>query len=501
MFIGFIQSSMPRASPTIGGPSKASCKGQDRACFPDSVTINTLPDDVLLGIFDFFVKDWSTTASGWQTLAHVCQRWRDIVLASPRRLNLRLVYKGERPISEMPYVLSLLPVVIIPRLFDRPYRGPIPYSDLWVNTSAFLESEHRHRICEIDFSDIPDSQMRRLAAAMEQPFPQLTDLRIWAGYFQRFYLSDSFLGGSAPLLRHLELGRCWLPGIPKLLLSANHLVTLRVQNVPLSSGYISPQTWVTVLSVMDRLESFRLEPPYPPLDPGSRPSLTRSVLPALTELGFEGFHEYLEELLAQIEVPLLNKLVVTFFKDNFVVPQFHQLINHAESFNTCDRATVFLDFDSIQFAILKETDGSPELSLKMMFPESGHQFSSLAQLCSPSLLLPSTLVQLHIRDTDLSNPRSYSNGESTQCLEFLGLFNAIKDLYLTERAGRRVFQVLEELAEERVTEVLPALQSIFLPRSRSLKSAPKILKRFIAARQLSGHPVAVYPWQSVSVEL
>ncbi|KAI9456576.1 hypothetical protein F5148DRAFT_1369702 [Russula earlei] len=485
---------MPYASPMIGGPSNASCKGQDRACCPD---INTLPDGVLLGIFSFFVKDGSMTASGWQTLAHVCQRWRDIVLASPPRLNLRLVYNGNRPISEMPFVSSVLPVAINIAIED-PYQSP-SLERFWVNTAAFLESEHCHRICEIDFATVPDPQMERLAAAMEKPFPQLTYLRICCVDSDAMLLKDSFLGGSAPLLRHLELQNCWFPGISKLGLSPNHLVTLHVQAIPYS-GYISPQTWVTILSVMDRLESFRLEPPYVPRDPGSRPSLTRSVLPALTELGFEGFHEYLEELLAQIEVPLLNKLVVTFFtRDNFVVPQLHHLINHAESFKTCDRATVIHEYSTTQFAILKEINGSPELSLKLELPKSRHRFSSLAQLCSSSLLLPSTLVQLHIRDFHLLGRQSY--GEATQCLEFLDLFIAVKDLSLTEHVGRHVCQVLGELAEERVTEVLPALQNIFLHHSRSWESVPSSIQRFIAARQLSGQPVAVYPWRLASAEL
>ncbi|KAI9456583.1 hypothetical protein F5148DRAFT_1323693 [Russula earlei] len=253
------------------------------------------------------------------------------------------------------------------------------------------------------------------------------------------------------------------------------------------------------------LNPFALDTHTHPPDPESRrpPPHTRLVLPALTELGFEGFHDYLEDLLAQIEVPLLKKLFITFFKPrNFVVPQLHQLINHTESFKACDRATVIISFRTIEFAMLKETNESPELSLQIVCSESpGHQFSSLAQLCSPSLLLPSTLVQLHIRDIDLSDPRYYRNGEATQCLEFLNLFIAVKDLCLIKHVGRHICQVLEELAEERGTEVLPALQNIFLHRLRSLESAPKFIKRFIAARQLSGQPVAVYPWRLASAEL
>ena len=60
--------------------------------------IDMLPDDALLAIFYFYVKapdDLSLASKEeievWQTLVHVCQRWRNLVLGSPRRLNLRLV--------------------------------------------------------------------------------------------------------------------------------------------------------------------------------------------------------------------------------------------------------------------------------------------------------------------------------------------------------------------------------------------------------------------------
>ncbi|KAI9459825.1 hypothetical protein F5148DRAFT_1287032 [Russula earlei] len=410
---------MPCGSPsstTIGGSSdlEAAWKEQDRACCPDSVTINTLPDDVLLDIFYFFMA-----------------RCRVCIATSAEP---ETCLQGKRPISEMPYVSSALPVVISLAIYDPPYPNPNPSLDpFWSNTAASLQSEYCHRICEIDLSDVPGSQMEILAAAMQKPFPQLTHLRICAGYSKRMSLSDLFLGGSAPLLRHVELRKCSFPGIPKLLLSANRLVTLCVQNIPYS-GYISSQTLIPVLSVMDSLESLRLGFDHffhhrP--DPGGRPSPTRSVLPALTELGFKGFHKYSEELLAQ-------------------------------------------------------SSESP-----------GQQFSSLAQLCSPSLLLPSTLIQLHIRDPDLSNQRVYWDHEATQCLEFLDLFITVKDLYLTEPVGRHVCRVLEGLAEERATEALPTLQNIFLRHFRSLESAPNSIKRFIAARQLSGRPVDVYPWGPV----
>jgi hypothetical protein len=66
------------------------------------VTIDMLPDLALLEIFDFNTA--ATEASGplvcsieaWIPLVHVCLKWRDIVFASPRRLNLRLLLSIDR---------------------------------------------------------------------------------------------------------------------------------------------------------------------------------------------------------------------------------------------------------------------------------------------------------------------------------------------------------------------------------------------------------------------
>ncbi|KAI9462661.1 hypothetical protein F5148DRAFT_216248 [Russula earlei] len=281
----------------------------------DRVTIDTLPDDVLLKIFRFYRNRWENE---WHTLVRVCHRWRSIVFASPRHLNLRIEYKGKRPLSEMPDDWPVLPVAI-QHSFNRS-------SSYWGNMAGALESEHRHRICYIDLSSIPTSHWERFAAAMQKPFPELTCL-FWTNTATS--LPDSLLGGSAPLLRQLILINCPFPGLPKLLFYAKQLVHLCIWDIP-DSGYISPQDLVTALSVLSRLEILLLEF-RSPLYPASRlpPPLTRSVLPALTRLEFKGVHEYLEDLLAQIEAPLLDEYYVKFFIDpDFVLPQLHRLISH-----------------------------------------------------------------------------------------------------------------------------------------------------------------------------
>ncbi|KAI9510207.1 hypothetical protein F5148DRAFT_623736 [Russula earlei] len=136
------------------------------------VTINTLPDDVLIEIFHFCVNDRhnETHAGRWHTLVHVCQRWRYVVFASPRRLNLQLWYRGERPMSEMLDVWPVLPVVI----------GPTTYSSSTCgNITALLDSEYHHHICAITLNIPTSHHWDIFTAAMQKPFPELTSLHIW----------------------------------------------------------------------------------------------------------------------------------------------------------------------------------------------------------------------------------------------------------------------------------------------------------------------------------
>ncbi|KAI9451100.1 hypothetical protein F5148DRAFT_1378905 [Russula earlei] len=483
LLTGFVKSLFPCAacSPTaIGGPFQALLEASPCEHRQDQVTVNTLPDDVLVEIFHFYVNCWPVRTNKWHTLVHVCQRWRHVMFASPNRLSLRLEYTGKRPMSEMLDVWPVLPMVI-----SQPHTL---WEVCWRNVAVALESEHHHRICGIDLFNIPTSHWGRLAPAMQKPFPELTFLRLSVAKNTATSLPDSFLGGSTPLLRHLTLDNCPFPGLPKQLLSANQLVVLHLLNIP-RSGCISPQDLVTALSVMSRLGTLRLEF-QSPLYPASRPPppLTRSVLPVLTRLEFRGVHEYLEDILAQIEVPFLNNLDVTFFIDiDFVIPQLHQLISQTESFKTCDSATVYTSDRGIRFTTLGITNRLPELSIEISCKELDGQLASLAQICSSSFLLLSTFVQLHITDGDPS-PHWKDDMETTQWLELLYPFTAVKDLVLSGRVAPHVCQALEE-----VTNVLPALQNVFLRDLSSMELVPNRIMTFVAARKLSGHPVAVHP--------
>jgi F-box-like len=99
------------------------------------MTIDILPEDVLLEIFDFYV-DPARKYDGievWCTLVHVCRKWRNVVLESPLRLNLRIRCHPTTPVREKADIWPALPIVL--EQYDEVWRPE------WgvVNVAAALE--------------------------------------------------------------------------------------------------------------------------------------------------------------------------------------------------------------------------------------------------------------------------------------------------------------------------------------------------------------------------
>jgi len=145
------------------------------------LSIDILPDDVLLEMFDSYIGELREIEA-WQSLVHVCQRWRCLVFASPYRLKLQLVCTPETPARYTLEVWPVLPLLI---------QGHVPETSDVDDIVAVLE--HRHRVCKIDLN-VPSSQFEKVSAAMQEPFPELTDLSLWSYDETASVLPDSFLG-------------------------------------------------------------------------------------------------------------------------------------------------------------------------------------------------------------------------------------------------------------------------------------------------------------------
>jgi len=101
--------------------------------------------------------------------------------------------------------------------------------------------------------------------------------------------------------------------------------------------------------------------------------------------------------------------------------------------------------------------------------------------------------RLYIRKRSCSELEWQDDVEDSQWLELLRPFTAVKDLFLSEEFAPRIAPYLQELVVARTIEVLPALQSLHLSKRKLHPSGPFMdaIGKFVAARELSNHPVAI----------
>ena len=468
------------------------------------MTFGILPDDVLLGIFAFYVDDGNfdedfeqsdkQRIEKWITLAHVCRRWRRVVFQSPHRLNLRLLCTLETPARDTLDIWPSLPLIIIDSFWNRTTGVD--------NIIAALE--HNDRVCQIQLRSFSSSKWEYFtnSAALQKPFPELTHLWLHTLSKLESKLHDSFLGGTAPRLRLLELWGIPFPGLPKLVLPATQLVDLDLYGIPYS-GYIPPDAMAAGLSALTILESLRLDFQYPRPRPAlesrrppPRPP-TRSILPRLTKIQFKGASEYLEEILARIDAPQLNNLHITFFNEIiFDTPQLFQFISRRPTLRAPQEGRITFDSGAISIKFSSQTSDGV-LSVQILCTASDWQLSSLEQVFTSSLPPVSTLENLYIVEEDLLvQLRWQDDVENMLWLEVLHPFASVKNLYLCKDFVPRIAPALEELVGTRTTDVFPTLEHILLEGlwpSGPLQVQQGI-EKFIAARQLTNRPVTVSHW-------
>ena len=530
------------------------------------VTINIIPDDVLLHIFFFDELVYRHTRYGgevyldglgsfnrmwrlawtWQRLTHVCRRWRSTIFASPNFLDLRLVcHPGTR--AELIGIWPPLPIIITNAV------GGGTSGDY--NFDAAMV--HPNRIREITLFHLTVSLLQRLVTQMQEQFPALMHLVLSRDHGPAPTLPDGFLGGSAPHLQSLGLDSIPFPALPKLLLSATDLVYLTLTRIP-HSGHISPEAIVTGLAGMANLKSFILEFQSPLSRPGRErrrpPPPTRTVLPALAHFRFKGVSEYLEDLMARIDAPLLDSIRIVFFHQLiFEIPQLAQFMRRTTRFQTPNEAHVDFNNSGVRVGYSPPTRIGERSRLKISCRELDWQLSSLAQVFTTFFPSIGMVEHLYMYETPSYLPEWRDDIKDTQWLEIFEPFAAVKNLYLTKVFAPHVARALQGLVGSGMTEVLRTLQSIYLeghphfnqnpvaevrsfpsPASSTSSLAPSpgpstppplpnvafsspahssmthspyhsppqpsgpILEgigKFVAARHLSGHPITVFPWE------
>ena len=454
-----------------------------------------LPDDIILIIFDFYRVDpmnYVGSTFTWHKLVHVCRRWRHLVFASPRRLDLRIVCTGTSPVSELLHVWPQLPIIIKYWLYSMPASIiPVP------NPNVLTALGHHDRVREIQLSNLSQSLLDIFSTAMQEPYLSLTTLELSSDDEIAPVLPDTFSRGFAPCLQRVWLEGITFPALPTLLLSTVDLVSLLLDRIPPSTGSISPEVMATNLSALTRIKFLRIDFRSPGSAPDIRQhprNLTRALLPCLTWLEFRGISEYLEDLLVRIEAPILDNVNIKFFNQLiFDVPQLLQSLTYSEKLNSPKETTINFHSDFVQMTLSPPKGTVGNLTLQVLCAVPLQQVSSMVQICNRVMRLLSSVERLEICGGEYENSLQewQEDIEGSQWLDLLRPFTAVESLHVTESLGPFTASALREITGRSATEVLPALRSLFLEGLEPSEFLRGAVGQFLAARGSTNRPVAI----------
>ena len=461
-----------------------------------TITIDVLPNDTLLDIFDFHrIHECETNHLGWEwyRLVHVCRLWRQIIVASPLRLRLHLRCTNNTPVRQHLDVWPPLPLIIDYDLVTSQVPNPED------NLLAALEHPDRVVVFDLCFMD---SHLEKLATVLQKPFPVLTSLRLALEYGERL-LPAGFLDGSMPSLQYLHLLSLPFPELPKLLLSTRSLVTLDLHEIP-PSGYISPQAMATCLSTLTGLTYLSItfqEDVFVLPDQIDPASVTPIALPSLISIYFKGICEYTEPLFAQIDCPRLQRIDMSFYDSSFgfQVTELSNFVNRSEDpgLPPVCRTNVHIGPFDIALHIFSSVHDNLMITLRL----SGEEWDIL------------DLVHVFSKFSHtLSNTRELFLGFSgnkhpeiahSEWVQLLRPFTTMQALTIFGDLVAHVALFLEDVDAEMASNLVPALEFLCiedLPESLSVA-------KFCAFRQLSGRPVTftrsmceldeILPWNAI----
>ena len=454
--------------------------------------IHILDNDSLLQIFDHYrlnhKYDWNGQLM-WRKLTHVCRRWRSIIFNSWFHLDIRLhltIYGNSRSVGALSH-LPPLPLVI-------------DYS-IWANAGTLRDRDNvrlglqQHgRVCRIDLM-APLSRLRIWLEPMNTLYPRLEYLSLSSTTVEAInpILPETFL---APDLRHLALHGIGLPkGLP-LLSSSIILSSLSLTNIR-ACCYFPPVDLVTQLQGLPLLEELSIGFAIPiPLLSNEGDSLPFPILPVtlptLRKLTFRGVDIYFDNLVAQIDAPLLEQLTFTlFFDTTFTLVNMTKFVSRIEGFE-CPSARIYFQRDCVSIDAGHHKQRRPEkLSLRVNCERLDWQFDSAAQLCSALRKVMSTVDDLTLDFQPYRMPSDWENTRDDMLWnELLLPFLGVKTLYIDNPLLTLDFsQALESATGVLVLELLPELQE--LDAGLNSGRVMEAFSVFAETRRSLGRPVHV----------
>jgi hypothetical protein len=458
-------------------------------------SIRILDDDSLLHVFYLYRpfllgeddKDDDTHLWGgeqawvrgrwWYKLAHVCQRWRNLILGSAFYLDVCLVCTNGTPVADMLAHSLPLPLVI-----DYFIRGDITAED---EEGAILALKHRDRIRRVRLR-MPVADLQRLIVAMDEEYPILEFLVIAPLIVDNSATLIFPETLQAPHLRHLVLVGFALPIRSRLLTTAVGLVTLYLHMVH-PSTYFHPNTLLQWISLMPQLDSLLIGFGFPVPSRDVERQLTHTpirtavILPNLHRFWFQGVSTYLDALVGQITTPRLEKLEVLFYNQlTFSLPRLVQFMNTAENLRF-GRAKFEFYSTRVFVSVYPRGAEMRALFINVYCWDLDWQVSSIAQISNSLSSMFSSVEDLTLEHKEHS--RSSEEVERTEWRRLLRSFSNVKTLWIDEGLVGELSRCLQLEDGELPLGLLPELQELRYTGSANTFTS------FTDARQNAGRPV------------
>jgi hypothetical protein len=467
--------------------------------------IDILDDDSLLNIFHLYRpfllgeddNDEARLFGGferwerghwWYKLAHVCQRWRNLMLGSASYLGLCLVCTKGTPVADMLAHSPPLPLVV-----------DYYYEDSNMNTEdeegLILALEQRDRVHRIRLRmEIPNLQ--RLIMAISEEYPILEYLIIITPDKPPSLTLPERL--QAPHLHHLVLSGFALPIGCRLLTTAVGLVTL-VLMITIPSTYFQPNALLQWISFMPQLETLIIYFFSP--DPSRtierqlthKPTTTPIALPNLRWFWFQGDNAYLEAVVSRITSPRLERLQVFFYEQlTFSVPHLLQFMITTET-RSLKFSNAKLDFSSNQVDVAtyphEEADLSQSLHIRVLCLHLDLQVSAMAQISNSLSQVFSAVEHLTLEyETHSQSFEEHNEVDRIEWRKILRSFSNVKTLRVEDGLDEEIARCLRLDDGELPLDVLPELRELAYSRSSHTDDG---FNSFVNSRQSAGRPITL----------
>ncbi|KAI0261331.1 hypothetical protein BC834DRAFT_896216 [Gloeopeniophorella convolvens] len=209
------------------------CDDEIASC-PQPVTIHSISDIALLEVFHYYKEarlahfSYSPPSRPWYRLvpAHVCHRWRQLIVASPKRLDLELRCSWRPPLAGYlhlfpgwPLVLQYLTGECRPNEYRMAEPARIPTIASRDTGNILLALSDPTRLWGVSL-EAPPVLLGRFLTVMDKPPPELRILHLETSAI--ISLPTPFLTDDASKLRNLHLFNV-IPPLPR----SPHVVDFR----------------------------------------------------------------------------------------------------------------------------------------------------------------------------------------------------------------------------------------------------------------------------------